>query len=92
MDTTTTISITFLKSLLNNDDNAFKFIKAFIQDIDNLSIIIDKNLITQLKNEFETKMYIKTLTTDSVNITIYFQEQYGYVKIITNEQDSFYII
>ena len=46
MDKTTNISIIFLKSLLNNNDNAFNFIKTFIQDIDNLSIIIDKNLIT----------------------------------------------
>ena len=92
MDKTTNISITFLKSLLHDNDNAFNFIKTFIQDIDNLSIIIDKNLITQLKNEFENKIYIKSYSIDSINITIYFQEQFGYVKIITNEQDSFYII
>ena len=85
------ITLTFLQSLLNND-NALNFIKPFIQDIDDISIINDKNLMEQLKNEIENKQFIKQFSYDNGNIKIYTSNNFGYIKVIENNHNLYYII
>ena len=85
------ISINFLQSLLNND-NALNFVTSFIQDIDDISIINDKNLKEQLKNEIENKQFIKQFSYDNGNIKIYSSNNFGYIKVIENNHNLYYII
>ena len=85
------ITLTFLQSLLN-DDKALNFIKPFIQDIDDISIINDKNLMEQLKNEIENKQFIKQFSYDNANIKIYSSNNFGYIKVIEDKQNLYYII
>ena len=86
------ISISDLMTLLNNNVKAYNIIKPFIQDIDNLFMIINNDLINQLKNEFENKMFMKQFLFDNNSIKIYSHKQYGYVKIINVNDKIFYII
>ena len=88
---TNNISVNFLQSLLNND-NALNFVTSFIQDIDDISIINDKNLKEQLKNEIENKQFIKQFFYDNGNIKIYSSNNFGYIKVIENNHDLYYII
>lgn len=88
---TNNISVNFLQSLLNND-NALNFVTSFIQDIDDISIINDKNLKEQLKNEIENKQFIKQFFYDNGNIKIYSSNNFGYIKVIENNHNLYYII
>lgn len=88
---TNNISVNFLQSLLNND-NALNFVTSFIQDIDDISIINDKNLKEQLKNEIENKQFIKQFSYDNGNIKIYSSNNFGYIKVIENNHNLYYII
>lgn len=88
---TNNISVNFLQSLLNND-NALNFVTSFIQNIDDISIINDKNLKEQLKNEIENKQFIKQFSYDNGNIKIYSSNNFGYIKVIENNHNLYYII
>ena len=55
-------------------------------------MITNNDLINQLKNEFENKMFMKQFLFDNNSIKIYSHKQYGYVKIINVNDKIFYII
>lgn len=87
---TKTISQQELLKLLNNNETIFNNLKQYLQDIENIQLIINDNLIDSFNLKIKEKQYIKKYEVNNLIIKIY--DFSNYLIIIEKNSYKYFII
>lgn len=81
---TKTITITELSDLLNNNEQLIDIAKSYIQDLENIELVINDNVKDMFIIKSKDKQYLKHIEMDNIKLSIY--DFRNYILII--EQDK----
>jgi len=87
---TKTISQQELLKLLNNNETIFNNLKQYLQDIENIQLIINDNVINSFNLKIKEKQYIKKYEINNLIIKIY--DFSNYLIIIEKNTAKYFII
>lgn len=87
---TKTISQQELLKLLNNNETIFNNLKQYLQDIENIQLIINDNVIDSFNLKIKEKQYIKKYEVNNLIIKIY--DFSNYLIIIEKNSYKYFII
>ena len=87
---TKTISQQELLKLLNNNETIFNNLKQYLQDIENIQLIINDNVINSFNLKIKEKQYIKKYEVNNLIIKIY--DFSNYLIIIEKNTAKYFII
>ena len=87
---TKTISQQELLKILNNNETIFNNLKQYLQDIENIQLIINDNVIDSFNLKIKEKQYIKKYEVNNLIIKIY--DFSNYLIIIEKNSYKYFII
>lgn len=87
---TKTITQQELLKLLNNNETIFNNLKQYLQDIENIQLIINDNVIDSFNLKIKEKQYIKKYEVNNLIIKIY--DFSNYLIIIEKNNYKYFII